>query len=215
MIKERGNFPRLKFKGIQPSLNIGADEIEDRLGIVFSTKPDKVEWNRRNIIALFANSVLSPELFVMMIRSKSWQGVYLSDFHTFINQSSPNDHLTDYHENMHGFVQLVNPPIHDYRGQIKKSFNILFEQGHMECETPIVNRCLTEGTAVWGEVQMGLKSQDSFLQTTACFRHNWWLNDGASDELLLNRAFIDTKFEMAYKFINAISDLPNSKTINL
>lgn len=191
-----GDKLRRTLRLVRFSPNHAAVDIHERTGIYLEPKPSQVVWNVRNKIALILNSPTSLELSLKLLGHNSWIGFYLPEFHTFINKPEAGI-LTEYHENWHGFVQLTNPEIHDWKKYVERMVKkFINDTQNPDFQTLIAKGCLTEGIACWGEIKTGLLSNDSLIQEKATLLHRDWL--GGEKMGIINQDYMDAIFAKLY-----------------
>lgn len=193
-----------------PEAQILADQIP---GITFNQTPRKIEMDAGNTFALMKDPGLRAYLGIStrdLIAPKQYRkfkGVYIADYNLILvygGERNPESHrVLSLHENMHGFIDQVNPNIGGYlRGRFTEYLgqgSLNFSQYHkafaekrtafLDSLTPeektrlFSYQAISEGLAIWGSVEANMKIKGVQARKELMGWHKATLSDSDSPDL--------------------------------
>lgn len=151
-MKERGSK---SLSGFAISPNPEIYDLESVLGIKFSEPPFRIESTVRNRLIY-----LGKQRSIRAMVGKDAEGTYRRSYNAFFVRPNDTDRITSWHENMHSYVDFLNPEdSHDFSEfrTMLLSSNNGSKVEPKELEKVASATALDEGIAVWASIKIAQK----------------------------------------------------------
>ncbi len=150
MLPERREFASKSLRGFITSPNPEVHDLEEVLGIKFTTPPARVDLTRRNRLVFLGREHALP-----YIVEGTRNAFYDRRYNAFFTRTGIEDRYTAWHENMHGYVDSTSEPEAPvlYQAMDLVRERILGKEiDPMEMERFATAAAFSEGVADWATV---------------------------------------------------------------
>lgn len=158
-------IPERSLKGFVITPNTAVTNLESILGIRFPVKPNAIELSGRNRFIRAIKTGIIPTIASAILRKNDAVGVYDYRFHAyFFSPEERNGIFTALHENMHGFIAVVNPDISLQQELISQAVSSRFvgrPLPEVDIEKYIVSKSFDEGIAQWAAIEVASRLQNT------------------------------------------------------
>lgn len=202
--------------GFSYSPNTEALDLENHLGIKFSEIPLRVDMNFRNRMVLFTHFLTPPITtsnsklhLVFAALSGNWRGIYIPGLDIYFAQDdSP---FVGHHENMHGYVDTVDPDLEKRRlgllvNQVIQGLGRKAPKADNGEDVTIL-KCFDEGVAQWGAVRTGLKMGGSQAEEASSMHNLMMVGERIPGSLLIDKDYVFTQFQLIQESLGGLKGL--------
>ncbi len=191
--------------GFKVSPNPEVRDLEDVLGIKFQAPPARIELTFGNrLTCLRRERILRPI-------SRDADGVYRNEYNAFFVRSGHNDRITAWHENMHGYVNSLNPTesfaLADLRRMLLSTMDgVKVERQEIERVASVT--ALDEGIAEWASVQTALAIGTEEEKEQALDLQNQYVS---KDRVVNGKTAAQVSLTVAERSITTLAELFSSE----